>query len=119
MRAQGGKQSTAASGLATADACGGEDALPEAWRGSDRQRDREHGALALDISGVLGTTRTPFEMTPQLRATKTEAGRCREPLADLSARKLSGVAGGDERRPGLKDERLHLLGLTVECMGDL
>ena len=70
----------------------------------DRQRQREHLALAPDLLAVLLAARAGLQVMAQVRAAQRPAAQRGELLADLRARRLARLAALDQSRAGLEDE---------------
>ncbi len=87
--------------------------------GSDGKDDGEHPPLTANLVAELGTARADPNVAAQEAAAQLSGTCGGELLADVCARDLPGLAVFDQGRAGPKHERLHLLGLALEHLGDL
>lgn len=119
MGTQCGDEPSAARGPTASYSDRRQGALPETEGGDYGKGDRQHPALAANLVAEFGATRADSDV-PAQRASSQRSGACgRELLADLRARSLPGTTILDQGRAGLEHERLHLLRLTLEDLGDL
>ena len=119
MGAECGDEPSAARAPTASDPDRGQGALLEAERGNDGEGDGKHPPLAANLGAEVGATRAGPNVLAQDAPAQLSRACGGELLSDLRARDLAGTATFDQGRAGLEDERLHLLDLTLEDLGDL